>query len=150
MAGPIANASYRLVAPSNSEYSLLAWSNTEYSLLERIRYWSSTETHWEGVKCKVMNGVQGMLGNIFRESFRFSFLIYQLIFFWLGHLAKLSGRGTTLYRKLFFWKNPFSFSVLCVCPGFSSPGSMALLLSSCRLPPASPAPPVAYPNTPAF
>ena len=33
LARPIANASYRLVAPSNSEYSLL----------ERIRYWSSTE-----------------------------------------------------------------------------------------------------------
>ena len=32
LARPIANASYRLVAPSNSEYSLF----------ERIRYWSRT------------------------------------------------------------------------------------------------------------
>ena len=49
-----------------------------------------------------MNGAQGMLGNIFRESFVFLFLLYQLIFFWFGHLAKLSRRETTLYRKLFF------------------------------------------------
>ena len=33
LARPIANASYRLVAPSNSEYSLF----------ERIRYWSRTD-----------------------------------------------------------------------------------------------------------
>ena len=42
LARPIANASYRLVVPSNSEYSVLERANSEYSLFERIRYWSRT------------------------------------------------------------------------------------------------------------
>ena len=43
LARPIANASYRLVAPSNSEYSVLERASSEYSLFERIRYWSRTQ-----------------------------------------------------------------------------------------------------------
>ena len=43
LARPIANASYRLVVPSNSEYSVLERANSEYSLFNRIRYWIRTE-----------------------------------------------------------------------------------------------------------
>ena len=42
LAWPIANASYRLVAPSNGEYSVMERANGEYSQFERICYWSRT------------------------------------------------------------------------------------------------------------
>ena len=96
-----------------------------------------------------MNDAWGVLGHIFRESFVFPFnnnLYFSGSETWLNYRG-----GELLYiENLFSEESLFPFSGLRVCPGFSSPRSPALLLSSCRLPPASPAPPEAYPNTPAF